>query len=369
MVHTHGFKPLYVEASHLSDQVDYALPLGPLGNLVAGNWMKRKLDRLFQFRHTRTSQDLKRLYPYIKEKPLKVVLAGASGMVGSELKCFLQCAGHEVKTLVRRAPDPLKGEIQWDPIKREIDPNALEGMDAVIHLGGENIGSSRWTPERKDAIRESRVQSTRFLAETLAKLKDKPKVFIVASAIGFYGNRGDEVLTEESPSGRGFLPDSCQEWERAADPARWQNIRVCHVRTGIVLSLSGGALPRMLPPFLMGAGGVIGSGEQWMSWIALEDLVGIFHELLYRKDLDGPVNATAPESVTNREFTKVLGKVLRRPTIAPLPGFVVKMLFGEMGEALLLEGQRVQPAKLQKAGFEFLYPNLVSALRWQLGKG
>jgi hypothetical protein len=175
-------------------------------------------------------------------------------------------------------------------------------------------------------------------------------------------------LTEESLAGQGFLPETCQEWERAADPARWQNIRVTHVRTGIVLSLAGGALPKMLFPFLMGAGGIIGSGKQWMSWIAMEDLVGVFHELLYRQDLSGPVNATALGAVTNQEFTKVLGKVLKRPTIAPLPSFVVKLLFGEMGEALLLEGQKVQPAKLVKAGFEFFYPDLESALRWQLGR-
>jgi uncharacterized protein (TIGR01777 family) len=300
--------------------------------------------------------------------PLKIVLAGASGMVGRQLKAYLSSAGHKVQTLVRRQADYKKGEIYWDPEKREMDKTLLEGVDAVIHLGGENIGASRWSKARKEAIRMSRVQSTRFLAESLAALKTKPKVFIVSSAIGFYGDRGEEVLTEESLPGKGFLPEVCQEWERAADPARWSNIRVVHVRTGIVLSLSGGALPKMLLPFRMGAGGVIGSGKQWMSWIALEDLIGVFRELLYREELSGPVNATAPGAVTNREFTKVLGKVLKRPTIAPLPGFMVKLLFGEMGEALLLEGQNVKPAKLSAAGFEFLYPDLESALRKELGQ-
>jgi hypothetical protein len=295
-------------------------------------------------------------------------MAGASGLVGAELKSFLISAGHQVHTLVRRQADLRKNEIYWNPEKREIDKALLEGVDAVIHLGGENIGASRWTKERKEAIRRSRVQSTRFLAESLATLKIQPGVFIVSSAIGFYGNRGEEALTEESLPGTGFLPETCQEWERAADPARWQNIRVVNVRTGIVLSLSGGALPKMLPPFLMGAGGVIGSGKQWMSWIALEDLAGVFFELLYRDDLSGPVNATAPGAVTNRDFTKVLGKVLGRPTIAPLPGFVVQTIFGEMGQALLLEGQKVVPAKLSSSGFEFLYPTLEEALRWQLGR-
>jgi uncharacterized protein (TIGR01777 family) len=367
-IHTHGFEPIDPENSRLLDRVDYELPLGGLGALIAGGWIKKKLDRLFYFRHGRTLHDLKRLQPHFSAKPLRIVMAGASGLVGKELKTFLSCAGHEVHTLVRRLANVNKGEIFWDPEKREIDKNLLEGADAVIHLGGENIGASRWTPERKETIRQSRVQSTRFLAESLAQLKTKPKVFIVSSAIGFYGDRGEEVLAEESFPGKGFLPEACQEWERAADPARWSNIRTVHVRTGIVLSLSGGALPKMLLPFLMGAGGVIGSGKQWMSWIALEDLVGIFHELLYREDISGPVNATAPGAVTNREFTKVLGKVLKRPAIAPLPGFVVKLIFGEMGEALLLEGQNVKPAKLSSAGFNFYYPDLESALRWQLGK-
>jgi len=301
-------------------------------------------------------------------KPLKIVMAGASGMVGGELKASLISAGHEVKTLVRRLAETQSGEIYWDPDKREIDKPLIEGMDAVIHLGGVNIGDARWSKERKEAIRQSRVQSTRLLAETLASLSAKPKVFIVSSAIGYYGNRGEEVLVEESQPGKGFLPETCEEWERAADPARWSNLRVVHVRTGIVLSLSGGALPKMLPPFRMGVGGVIGSGKQWMSWIALEDLVGIFREILYREDLSGPVNATAPGTVTNHDFTKVLGKVLRRPTLFPLPAFAVKLLFGEMGEALLLEGQNVQPGKLKKAGFKFLYPDLEQALRLLLGR-
>jgi hypothetical protein len=301
-------------------------------------------------------------------KPLNIVMAGSSGLVGGELKKFLLSAGHKVQTLVRRQADGQRGEIHWDPEKRELDKALPEGVDAVIHLGGENIGSARWSKSRKEAIRQSRVQSTRFLAETLASLNTKPKVFIVSSAIGFYGDRGEEALTEESQPGKGFLPETCQEWESAADPARWANIRVVHVRTGIVLSLLGGALPKMLLPFRMGVGGIIGSGKQWMSWIALEDLVSIFNELLKRDDMSGPVNATAPGAVTNKEFTKVLGRVLKRPTIAPLPGFMVKLLFGEMGQALLLEGQNVKPAKLISAGFKFAYPELEQALRSLLGR-
>jgi uncharacterized protein (TIGR01777 family) len=212
------------------------------------------------------------------------------------------------------------------------------------------------------------VEGTRFLCETLASLKHPPKVLLASSAIGFYGNRGDEELTEESQVGQGFLPEVCQEWEKATEPARNAGIRVVNVRTGIVQTILGGALAKMLPPFLMGAGGKIGTGNQWMSWISLEDLVGVFHSLLHAENLSGPVNATAPWPVTNNSFTKTLGRLLGRPTLFPLPAIMVKTIFGEMGEALLLEGQKVKPSKLTQAGFEFLYPDLESALRWELGR-
>jgi uncharacterized protein (TIGR01777 family) len=298
--------------------------------------------------------------------PLKIIISGASGMIGTALTQFLTGGGHEVRALVRRQP---KGsEIFWNPDKGEIDPNSLENADAVIHLAGENIGAGRWTAKRKKRIRESRVTGTKFLAETVASLKNPPKVFITSSAIGFYGNRGDEILTEDSPAGKGFLTEVCQAWEEASEPAKKAGIRVVHLRTGIVLSANGGALPKMVLPTLMGAGGVIGTGRQWMSWITLEDLVGIFNYAIHHPALSGPVNATAPVSVTNEDFTPILGMILKRPTFFPLPGFVVKLLFGEMGEALLLEGQRVTPDRLTREGFEFLYPNLWSALRWELGR-
>jgi uncharacterized protein (TIGR01777 family) len=298
--------------------------------------------------------------------PLKIVISGASGMVGTALTQFLTGGGHEVRPLVRHRPNG--AEIFWDPDKGKIDPNSLENADVVIHLAGENIGAGRWTAERKKRIKESRVAGTRFLAETLASLKNPPKVLIGSSAIGFYGDRGDEILTEDSPAGKGFLAEVCQAWEEAAEPAKKAGIRAVHLRTGIVLSANGGALPKMVLPTRLGAGGVIGTGRQWMSWIALEDLVGIFNYAIHHPALSGPVNATAPESVTNQNFTKILGGVLKRPTFFPLPGFVVKLLFGEMGEALLLEGQRVTPERLTREGFEFLYPNLRSALRWELGR-
>jgi hypothetical protein len=367
-VHTHKFLPESDTTSLIDDHIEYATPLGFLGNLVAGGYIRGLLERLFTFRHTRTQNDLMRYQAFARNGSLKIVLTGASGMVGSQLRAFLSCAGHEVISLVRHAPHPGSSEIFWDPIRGELDKTSLESVDAVIHLAGENIGAGRWTAARKAQILDSRVAGTAFLAETLAKLKHPPKVFIVSSAIGFYGDRGEEILTEESPAGKGFLSDVCQAWEKAAEPAKKAGIRVVNVRTGIVLSAAGGALPKMVTPILLGVGGTIGSGKQWMSWVSMEDLVGLYHYLIHAGDISGPVNATAPGSVTNKSFIKTLGKVLGWPTLFPLPGFMVKLLLGEMGEALLLEGQQVKPAKLEKAGFKFLYPDLESALRWELGK-
>lgn len=365
-VHTHQFLPDTTKTSYLQDRVEYEPPFGLLGKLLVGGFIAKQVDRTFKFRHGRTQNDLKRGDAYSPRQPLKIAVSGASGMVGTELVGFLSCLGHEVKCLVRHKAG--EGEIHWDLSTGEIDKAGLEGLDAVIHLAGENIGAGRWSETRKRAIRESRVQGTKLLAETLAALKNPPKSFVVSSAIGFYGDRGEETLTEQSPAGKGFLTEVCQAWEEACEPARQAGIRVVNIRTGIVLSAKGGALPKMVLPMLIGAGGVIGSGRQWMSWIAMEDLIGIFHYAIHQQNLAGPVNATAPGSVTNAGFTKVLGKVLRRPTLAPLPGFVVKILFGEMGEALLLEGQQVKPARLTESGFEFFYPDLESALRWELGR-
>lgn len=300
------------------------------------------------------------------EPSLRIVIGGASGLVGTALQELLTSQGHRVAALVRRPPRPAVDEIQWDPASEEIDTPALEGVGAIVHLGGENIGAGRWTARRKAAIRDSRVESTRLLSKTLARLQRPPNTLVCASATGYYGDRGDELLTEDSPPGTGFLAEVCQAWEQATEPARQAGLRVVNLRIGVVLSAQGGALQRMLTPFKIGLGGVVGSGRQYMSWIALADLVNVIAFSLATDSVAGPVNAVAPNPITNREFTRTLGRVMHRPTILPLPGFVLRAALGELGQALLLEGNRVRPARLEQAGFSFLYPELESALRYEL---
>jgi uncharacterized protein (TIGR01777 family) len=249
-----------------------------------------------------------------------------------------------------------------------VDPTHLEGLDAVVHLAGENIADGRWTDEKKRRIRESRVQGTRALCEALAQLENKPKVLVCASAIGYYGDRGETLVDENSSAGGGFLSDVCQEWEQATEPARKAGIRVVNLRIGVVLSPKGGALAKMLLPFQMGAGGNLGSGKQYMSFVALDDVVGAIYHALTTESLSGPVNAVAPNPVRNSEFTKALGKVLHRPTIAPVPAFGARLLFGEMADALLLSSTRVAPTRLLESGYKFQCPDIDSALRHVLGQ-
>jgi uncharacterized protein len=298
--------------------------------------------------------------------PLRFVVSGASGLVGSALTERLTRQGHRVDRLVRRPSAAGAAGIAWDPAKGTIDREALEGADVVVHLAGESVATS-WTVARKRVIRESRVAGTGLLASTLADLRCPPRVLVSASAIGYYGDRGEKTVTEDSPPGTGFLADTARAWEAAAEPALEAGIRVVHPRIGMVLSAKGGALAKMLTPFRLGVGGVVGTGRQQMSWIALDDLVGVLQHLAVTDELSGPVNAVAPHPVTNREFTATLGRVLGRPTLVPLPAFMVRLLFGEMGQALLLDGARVLPTRLEASGFRFRYPRLEEALRAEVG--
>ena len=299
---------------------------------------------------------------------MKILVSGSSGLIGSALVQHFKNGGHDIHRLVRSSVRPEQGEIHWNPAEGMVDTAHLEGFEAVVHLAGENIAARRWTPEQKARIRDSRVQSTALLAGSLAKLQAPPKVLVAASAVGYYGNRAGEMLTEESQAGTGFLPDTCKLWEASADPVTARGVRLVTLRFGVVLSPKGGALAKMLFPFKMGVGGKVGNGKQYMSWIALDDAVGVIQHAILTGSLSGPVNAVAPVAATNREFTKALGRVLKRPTISPLPGFMVKILFGEMGEELLLGSTRSEPKKLEASGYEFQFPELDGALRHVLAK-
>lgn len=296
---------------------------------------------------------------------MRILVTGASGLVGSALVPFLAAAGHQVARLVRSAPG--EDDIRWDPDAGMLDTQALEGLHGVVHLAGENIASGRWSSEKKRRIKESRVCGTRLLAGALAGLESPPRVLVSASAIGFYGDRGDEELTEGSKGGSGFLSEVCREWEAATEEAQAKGIRVVHARLGVVLSKDGGALAKMLTPFKLGAGGIVGNGRQYMSWITLDDTVAAIAHLLSTESAAGPVNVVAPAPATNREFTRTLGRVLRRPTLFPMPGFAARLAFGEMADALLLASTRVKPAGLMGSGYVFRHESLEAGLRHILG--
>jgi hypothetical protein len=369
--HTHRMQPHGPNRCLLSDRIEYALPLGFLGQLFGGRLIQRQLERSFLFRHEVTKRDLQFHAASRTSTPMKIAIGGSTGLVGSALIPFLTTGGHEVVRLMRGGKQPADGTsaVEWNPAEGTIDSTGLDGCDAVVHLGGHNIAGGRWSTSMKNRLRESRVNSTELLSKTMASLANPPKVFVCASAIGFYGgDRGDELLNEDSQPGSKFISQLCQDWENAVAPAREAGIRVINLRIGVVLSPQGGALQKMLLPFKLGGGGVVGNGKQWWSWVSIEDLPRIMLHCLTTESLSGPVNAVAPGAVNNRDFTKTLGRVLRRPTIVPMPAFAVRLGFGEMGEELLLGSTRVQPDRLTQSGYEFAFPELEGALRSVLGR-
>jgi len=367
--HAHRFRPGDEGGCVVEDEVEWEAPLGAAGRPFARPVVERALDRMFAFRHRRLAHDLQRLEPHRAEPRLRVAVTGASGLVGRLLVPFLRAGGHEVIRLVRsREAARADDAVYWSVEEGEIDAPALEGLDAAVHLAGESIFALRWTEAKKRAILESRRRGTRLLAEALAGLDGPPGVLVSASGVDFYGDRGDEILTEDAASGESFLARVCREWERATRPAWKAGIRVVTLRTAMVLTPAGGALGAMLPAFRAGLGGRIGSGRQYMSWIDADDHVALIHHALRRSDLEGPVNASSPHPVTNAAFTDALGRVLGRPTLLPLPSPAVKLALGDMGGELLLQGRRVVPDRALEAGFRFLRPGIEDALRHQLGR-
>lgn len=297
---------------------------------------------------------------------MKVLVSGSSGLIGSALVPALRQAGHQVVRLVRRRPEP-PDEFFWLPDAGQLDRSALEGVDAVVHLAGETIGK-RWTSSAKERIRASRIEGARLLTEAMREMGTPPRVFVSASAVGYYGDRGSEILDENEAPGRGFLAEVCKDWEAATRPAVERGVRVVNARTGIVLSGRGGALKAMLPLFQLGLGGVLGDGRQYMSWIAIDDVVRGYLHLLEDSGLSGPVNLTSPNPVTNAEFTQTLAKVLGRPAFLRIPAQVLTLPLGEMAQETLLASQRAIPRRLLERGFQFQYPELEGALRHVLGR-
>lgn len=294
---------------------------------------------------------------------MRVAITGASGMIGSQLAPVLSSGGHQVVRIVRKAPAP--GEIRWDPSGAGLDPAALRGVDAVIHLAGENIGEGRWTEARKRAILDSRKLGTRLLAEAMAKAPNGPRTLVSASAIGYYGERGEEELTEARPPGTGFLPEVCVAWEAATAPAADAGVRVVRVRTGLVLARSGGLLQRLLLPFRLGLGARLGDGKQWMSWISAADLIGVYRHAL-EGTMSGPVNAVAPGAVRNREFTAALARALHRPAVFVLPKTALRLAFGQKADDAVLASAHVLPTVLERTGYRFQHPALAAALAHEL---
>ncbi len=366
--HTHRFSACDDNTSELTDQVEYALPLGKLGELVAGRFVGNEIDRMFTYRHETTANDLD-VHARYHGPPLRIAITGSTGMVGAALTAFLTTGGHEVIEICRRDPGHGNTWIPWSSDDDLPSDERLEGLDAVVHLAGESIAAGRWTAARKKAIHDSRADGTQRLVAGLVKLAKPPRTLISASAIGLYGDRGDACLSENSDGGEGFLADVCRAWETATDPASAAGTRVVNLRIGVVLSASGGALRQSLPVFRAGLGGRIGHGRQWMSWISLDDLLAIVLHCIRTEALVGPVNAVAPNTCTNAEFTKSVAGTLGRPAFLPLPATAARLVMGELADALLLASTRVVPTRLEESNFVFHSPSVHDAIANTLGYG
>ncbi len=365
--HRHEFLDTADGYSELRDRVAYALPGGAAGRWLGGGFVRGKLRALFGYRQAVTRDDLRFALDHVDAPTLRVLVSGASGLVGSALVPFLRTQGHTVLRLVRHTPSS-SDEVFWNPDSGEVALDGAGEIDAVVHLAGAGIAGARWSEARKRLIRESRVRGTRALAEALAARVRPPRVVVGGSAIGFYGDAGDAWLDEASPSGAGFLAEVTQAWEAAWAPLDAAGSRRVYLRTGVVLSPAGGALAKLLTPFKLGLGGRVGAGRQWWSWISIDDLVGAIGHALVTTRVRGPLNAVALAPATSAEFARTLGAVLRRPAVLPAPAFALRLALGELADEALLASQRVRPGVLAESGYRFRHDNLDTALRHLLGR-
>ncbi|HIQ23087.1 MAG TPA: TIGR01777 family protein [Planctomycetes bacterium] len=366
--HEHRFEPDGPDACFLEDRIDFQMP----GLWPIRSWAERRilrgLEKTLRYRHDTVAADLAEHARWRDRPRLRIAVTGSSGLIGSALVPFLTTGGHSVQRLVRGRSGEHEGHVVWDPETGQLQADRLQPLDAVIHLAGENLAAGRWTAERKERIRASRVEATRRLCQSLARLLRPPRVLVVASAIGYYGDRGDELLDETSRPGRGFLADLCRDWEAASRPARSAGIRVVVARFGLVLSPRGGSLAKMLTPFRFGLGGRLGGGGQFWSWISLDDVLGALLHAIMTDELEGPVNFVAPEPVTNAQFTRTLARVLRRPAVLPVPAWALRIALGEMAREMVLPSARVVPRKLEQTGYPFRHRKLEWPLRHLLGR-
>jgi hypothetical protein len=366
--HTHRFLPEQGGRCVVEDEIVWEPPLGSAGDLLASPLVEKDLVRAFEFRHRRLADDLERHAVFRGRPRLKVAITGASGLIGSSLSHLLTTGGHSVIPLVRSRDRAGRGAVYWNPERQEIDVEGLRGADALVHLAGEPISAVRWTQAKKRAIRESRVKGTELLARTMAGFHDGPSTLVMASAVGYYGGRGEEIVTERSGPGRGFLAETTVQWEAAARRAEGAGIRTVKIRNALAMSPAGGPLPLIARAFGTGLGGRLGNGRQYVPWIDLDDLVALYHHALMDGSVRGVLLGASPRPVPNATFTDVLGRVLHRPTLIPVPALAVKAALGEMGDELLLQGQRVRPEATLASGFRFRYEGLEDSLRHQLGR-
>ena len=371
--HHHTFQAESDGTTSVIDNVEYKLPVHIFTGWSAGFTVLPRMKQMFEFRSVRVANDLNQIQKTSSLPRQRILVSGSTGMIGLQLCAFLEAAGHDVHRLLRpstKLPTDVDSDkvVRWNDLTGEIIEGDMNGFDTIIHMAGAGIGDKRWSKKRLKLIRDSRIIPTENLAKIVAGLDSPPKKMLCSSAIGFYGNRGTEVLDENSNPGNDLLSNLCKDWENSSNVAKDAGINVIHLRTGIVMSPLGGALAKLLLPAQMGAGGPVGGGKQMQSWISLDDEIYAIHHLMMKEDSHGVYNLTAPNPVSQKQFAKTLGKVLRRPAFAPLPGFVIKILFGQMGKKLVLEGQDVRPTRLLESGYEFTHSELESCLRSCLGK-